>query len=205
MKTAINNLAIEVEFSFLPFQLNPNMGEDGELIANYFSRQFGWNEGKLRKYQQSLVVTAAEAGVSIDFSKRTHYYNTHNAHLLMHWAERFNKQTVLNERLIKAYFNDGLDISKLSVLLDIAQDIGLDRQQTNTAMTSVLPKKEPNKEPKQVPNQALGQELGTKVQRYKKFNLTSVPAFIINNSVLICGSNSVEYFEQALAKINETT
>ena len=192
IKTAIKNLNIEVDFHFLPFQLNPNMGENGESIANYFNRQFGWNEVKLLNYQQSLVKTAAEAGVSIDFSNRTHYYNSHNAHLLMHWAERFNKQTVLNERLIKAYFNDGLDINKLSVLLDIALEIGLDREQTHTALTSPLS------------NKKLNQELAKKVQRYQTFNLSSVPAFIVNNSVLISGSNSVDYFDQALLKLSET-
>ena len=187
IKTAIKNLNLEVEFNFLPFQLNPNMDENGEPITNYFSRQFGWNERKLLDYQHSLVKTAANAGVSINFSKRTHYYNTHNAHLLMHWAERFNKQTILNEHLIKAYFSEGLDISNLSILLNIAEEVGLDRKQTNTALTSTQ----------------FNQELDKKVQRYKAFNISSIPAFIINNSVLISGANSVGYFEQALSKLSE--
>jgi len=189
IKTAIESLNLEVEFNFLPFQLNPNMGERGELIASYFNRQFSWDEDKLLNYQQSLVKTAAEAGVSIDFSKRTHYYNTHNAHLLMHWAERFNKQTVLNEGLIKAYFNEGLDISKLTVLLDIAQELGLDRKKSYAVLTSTL----------------LNQELADKTYTYKEFNISSVPAFIINDSVLISGSNSVSYFEKSLSNLNETT
>jgi len=58
IKAAIEKLNIEVEFRFLPFQLNPNIEENGESIANYFSRQFGWNESKLLSYQQSLVSTA---------------------------------------------------------------------------------------------------------------------------------------------------
>ena len=140
IKTAIDNLDIEVDFRFLPFELNPDMGESGESIARYFKRQSGWDEGKLLDYQNSLVTTAAKSGVSIDFSKRKFYYNTRNAHLLMHWAERFNKQTTLNERLIVAYFNGGQDISNLTVLLNIAEQIGLDRQETNTA-TNVNPVK----------------------------------------------------------------
>lgn len=189
IKTAINNLNIDVDFYFLPFELNPDVGEKGELIADYFSRQSGWNEDELLDYQQSLVTTAAKAGVSIDFSKRTHYYNTKKAHVLMHLAERLNKQTELNEHLIKAYFKDGRDISNITVLLNIAEKLGLDRQKTNTALTST----------------DLSQELDKKVLRYKAFNISSIPAFIFNEDTLISGSNSVLYYEDTLlAFINES-
>ena len=67
--TAIKNLNIEVDFRFLPFELNPNMDSEGELIAHYFSRQMGWGNEKLIDYQTSLVATAKKADVSIDFSK----------------------------------------------------------------------------------------------------------------------------------------
>jgi len=193
IKTAIENLNLEVEFHFIPFQLNPNMHEAGESIASYFKRQFGWNETKLHNYQHSLVNTAANAGISIDFSRRTHYYNTHNAHLLMHWAEQFNKQKLLNERLIKAYFNDGSDISNLTVLLNIAEEVGLDRKQANIALASSRS------------SQELQQELTRKSQRYQNFDISSIPAFIINNNELISGSNSVGYFEKTLSKLSQAT
>ena len=183
IKTAINNLNIDVDFHFLPFELSPNMSENGELIASYFRRQLGWNENKLLEYQESLVKTAAKAGVSINFSKRTHYYHTRNAHLLMHWAEQFNKQIELNEHLINAYFNLGQDISNLTVLLKIAEELGLDRRKTNAALTSI----------------ELNQALDQKIMRYKKFNISSVPAFILNENTLISGSNSVQYFEDTLS------
>jgi len=185
IKTAIANLNIEVDFRFLPFELNRNMGESGESIAGYFNRQFGWDERKLMDYQQSLVTTAAHSGVSIDFSKRKFYYNTRNAHLLMHWAEGFNKQTTLNERLIVAYFNDGEDISNLTVLLNIAEEIGLDRKETKAALTSTQ----------------LNQQLDAKVARYQAFDIRSIPAFIINETELISGSNSVEFFEKTLMQL----
>ena len=190
MQKAIENLNIAVDFRFLPFELNPEIPEEGEAIASYFSRQMGWNEGKLISYQQSLVTTAAKAGVSIDFSKRKYYYNTRNAHLLMHWAERFNKQTQLNERLIKAYFNDGLDISNLTVLLNIAEELGFDRQQTKAVLTSTHLRLE------------LQQELAQKVARYKSFNIKSIPAFIFNGKTLVSGSNSVQYFEDTLSALS---
>ena len=186
IKTAINNLNIEVDFQFLPFELNPDMADSGESIASYFSRQFAWNERKLLDYQRSLVFSAAKAGVIIDFSQRTHYYPSKNAHLLMHWAERFNQQTQLNEYLIKAYFQDGLDINNVGVLLTMAKKLGFDQKATNAALISTK----------------LSEELAEKVTRYKAFHISRIPAFIVDENTLISGSNSVQYFEEVLSKLS---
>jgi predicted DsbA family dithiol-disulfide isomerase len=185
IKTAIASLKIEVDFRFLPFELNPEMGKSGESIAGYFHRQFGWDARKLTGYQKSLVTTVANAGVSIDFFKRKFYYNTRNAHLLMHWAERFNKQTALNERLILSYFNDGEDLSNLTVLLSIAEEIGLDRKETKAALASMK----------------LNQQLDDKIASYKAFNIRSIPAFVIDETEVISGSNSSEFFEKILMQL----
>jgi len=183
IKTAIDNLNIEVDFHFIPFELNPEMEENGELIANYFNRQFGWDTHKLQEYQQSLVKTAAKAGVNIDFSKRKYYYNTHKVHLLMHWAESFNKQNELNEKLIEAYFEHGKDISNSEVLLVIAEQVGLDRALTVNALSSAN----------------LELELDRKVKRRNVLNIRNVPAFLLNGNTLVYGSNSVETFEKTLS------
>lgn len=190
IQTAIDNLAIEVDFHFLPLEINPEMPEDGELISRYFRRQQGFAIAKLLDYQASLVQTARTAGVIIDFSKRTHYYNTRNAHKLMHWAETFDKQSITNECLIEAYFKRGQDISKSSVLLDVAEQIGIDRASAKGALSSSI----------------IEQRLELKIERQKSFKIRSIPAFIINEHTLISGSNSVEYFENALLNfIGRTT
>lgn len=189
IKQAINNLNIAADFYFLPFELNPNMGEKGELVASYFHRQFNWSEDKLLAYQKSLITTADIAGINIDFSKRKYYYNTYKGHLLMHWSERFNKHVELNESLIYAYFEQGLDISNRRVLLDIAEQVGLDRELACHAIDS----------------EELKQELAVKITEQHILNLNSVPAFILNSETVITGSQSVEYFEDILrVMVNES-
>jgi predicted DsbA family dithiol-disulfide isomerase len=183
IQTAISNLNIEVDFKFIPYELNPEMPEKGETIASYFERHFGWNDQKLLEYQDALVKTALNAGVKIDFSKRLNYYNTKKAHKLMHWAERFNKQTDLNERLITAYMEEGQDISNTDILLDIAVQVGLDRVSTENALSSAQ----------------LAQELNRKIERRKAFKIQSIPAFVLDENTFISGSNSVEFFEKTLS------
>jgi len=183
IQTAIKNLNIEVDFHFIPYELNPEMPANGEIISSYFRRQFGFDDEKLIDYQEGLVKVAASAGVNIDFSKRLKYYNTKKAHQTMHLAERSNKQTELNELLIKAYFEEGLDIDNTDVLLNLAVQIGLERVSTEDALFSPQ----------------LAQELDLKIERQKSFNIQSIPAFILDENILISGSKSVEFFEKTLS------
>lgn len=108
----------------------------------------------------------------------------------MHWAEQFNKQTDLNEGLIKAYFEDGFDISNLDVLLDIALQVGLDRVKAETALSF----------------ETLALELGRKTRKQRSFNIQSIPAFILNENTAISGSQTVGFFEKTLSEfIDEGT
>lgn len=183
LQQALRNLEIAADMRFLPLELNPGMPEEGETIACYFKRQQGWNSATLHDYQKTLVKTALNAGIIIDFSKRTHYYNTRKAHKLIHWAEQFNKQTTIHAGLIEAYFTQGLNIRNTGVLLDIAEQAGMDRISTQHALSSTH----------------LAQALEKKTERQKTFKLPNIPAFIFNNGTVVSGSNSVETFEKTLS------
>ena len=186
LKQALKNLEIDADFHFLPFELNPELDVQGEDINDHLGQRYGWSENKRRDYRQNLLAVAEQAGVTMDFSKRTHYYNTNQAHRLIHWCEGFGKQQAMNELLIDAYFKQGLDINNSQVLLNLADQLGLDRSEAEVALNSAVTK----------------QQLAIKKQRVQQAEITSVPAFIFNNSTLVTGSNSVEYFEQALTAIN---
>ncbi|MEH6344849.1 MAG: DsbA family oxidoreductase [Bermanella sp.] len=187
LQTALNNLNIKADMYFLPSELNPAMGAEGEAIDTHLAQRYGWSEAKRRDYRTHLLAVAQVAGVNMDFSKRTHYYNTHLGHKIMHLCEGHNKQQTMNELFINAYFKLGLDISNTQVLLELAAQVGLDRAETEKALTS----KEVN------------HAMSLKQKRVKQLGLGSVPAFIFNESMLVSGSNSVEYFEQVLVALTE--
>lgn len=185
MRTALHRLNIKADFHFLPYELNPDMSDAGEAIDRFFERQHQWDKSTLLNYQENLVAVAASADVTIDFSKRSHYYNSAKAHRLMHWAEGYDRQQALNELLIDAYFKRGLDISNTLVLLELVEQLGLDSSKAKKVLFS----------------SAADERLLLKKQRVQQLALPSIPAFIINDSTLISGSNSVNYFEQTLRSI----
>lgn len=185
-KQALSNLKVSAEFKFLPFELNPQMAEEGELINEHLAQRYGWSEEKRRDYRENLIAVAEQAGVAMDFSKRTHYYNSNKAHRLMHWSAGVNKQQAMHELLIDSYFKQGLDINNNQTLLDLSEQLGLDRADAEQALTST----------------EVEQQVKLKKQRVRQTKITSVPAFIVNNHTLVSGSNSVEYFEQVILAMN---
>lgn len=182
LKQALHNLDIEADIHFLPFELNPDMGSTGEDIDVHLARRYQWSQSKRSDYRKHLLAVAEQAGVCIDFSKRTHYYNSNKAHRLMHWSEGFGRQQAMNELLIDAYFKRGLDISNTEVLLDLVEQLGLECSEAEQALIS----------------NEVTQQLLFKKKRVQQLALSSVPAFIFDENTLVTGSNSVEYFEQTI-------
>ena len=182
LQQALKNLNIKADMYFLPSELNPGMPAEGESIDDHLAQRYGWSEAKRKDYRKNLLAVAEEAGVVMDFSNRTHYYNTYQAHKLVHLSESHGKQQAMNELFIDAYFKRGLDISNTQILLDLAEQLGLNRSFTEKALAS----------------EEVSKQLSIKQKRVQQLGLSSVPAFIFNDNTLIKGSNSVEYFEQAL-------
>ena len=179
---ALRNLSVEADVFFLPHELNPDMGNEGEPIEHHLERRYGWDNQRQQQYREHLLEVASAADVSIDFSRRTHYYNTQYAHRLMHWAETFGKQKVMNELLIDAYFDKGLNVGDVNILSFLAEILGLDRADTKKAIES----------------SEVETAVRRKKERLKHFEVTSVPAFIFNDTTLITGSNSVSFFESCI-------
>lgn len=171
---------VEAEIKYLPFELNRDMEEGGETIESHLMRRNAWTMDQFLSYRADLILVAKKAGLHFDYSKRTHYYNTAKAHRLIHFAEKFGKQSAIVEALTVQYFTHGMDVSNEERLLDVADWVGLDLEATKHALTS----------------ECLNGDIEKKYERAKAFLVRSIPAFIINDNDFISGSNSVEFFIQ---------
>ena len=131
-------------------------------------------------YSQDVVSAAKRAGLVYDYAKRTHYYNTSNAHRLIDFAEQFGKHHDVVGALTEQYFTYGMDVSDIESLVDLAASVGLVRQDTQKALRD-------HENPLRLQN---------KFERVRKFQVQSIPAFIINGEEFLQGSNSPEFFAQ---------
>lgn len=184
---AIENLAgeVTVKLNFMPFELNPNMPAAGENAVEHIMRKYGSSRAQILNNQQGIRARGEEVGFHFDLTKRTHFYNTFNAHRLLFWAGLEGRQAELKHALLNGYFGEGQSLADIETLAEIAGSVGLDRAQALEVLRT-----------NQYSDDVRGLE-----RLYLSMGVNAVPAVIINGKHLISGAQSVEYYQQALKKI----
>src|SRR5260221_5771527 len=137
LEKAMDQLSLQFDFEVesLPFELNPEMPKKGRNQKEYLSAKFGGEEG-YRKITDNVTRIAAEEGLKFDFSRQIISPNTREAHRLIWLARQEGKSIAINEALMKAYFEEGVDLSKRDNLVRIVVKGGLDEKKVNALLDS---------------------------------------------------------------------
>ncbi|RKE39957.1 putative DsbA family dithiol-disulfide isomerase [Paraburkholderia sp. BL23I1N1] len=175
--------AVEAQVVVHPFELNPEMGPEGEAIVDYLGKKYGRTPAQIAETQ--AMIRERGASVGFTFGARTHVYNTFDAHRLMHWAGIQGKQLPLKLALLRAYHSEGKDPSNHEVLVEAAQSVGLDAAQANEVLRSGV----------------YADEVRAEEREYQAKGIQSVPAIIFNGRYLVSGGQPVETFEQVIGQI----
>ena len=177
---------VDVEITWHPHQLNPDMPLGGMDRKAYLAARFG---GGTRAERQYEVIGAAGRRRHIHFRfdliRRTP--NSLASHRLVHLASLRQRQDVVVEALFQAYFIQGRDIGDLSVLADIAANCGLDRRHTADYLASPEDK-----------DLILAED-----ERNRSLGVNGVPCFIIEDDYAVSGAQSPEIFHQLFDVIRE--
>jgi predicted DsbA family dithiol-disulfide isomerase len=106
LEQAIENLAgeVPVELTFKPFELNPDMPAEGENAVKHMMRKYGRSAEEVASGKEMLMARGQAIGFQFDLEKRSHFYNTFDAHRLLFWALQEGRQIELKKGLLRAYF-----------------------------------------------------------------------------------------------------
>jgi predicted DsbA family dithiol-disulfide isomerase len=186
LEKAIDQLKgqVDVEVEFHPFELNPDMPMEGKNQKQHLTDKFG-SEERYRQITNNVTKVAAEEGLKFNFDKQEVSPNTRDAHRIIRYSKSEGKQAAVKEAFMKAYFEEGIDLSKKENLLAIATRAGLD----NMKVSSLLYSDEGHVEV----------ELGERMNSQR--GISGVPYFIINNKYGVSGAQSTEVFQKALLDI----
>ncbi len=176
---------VQLDLHFQPFELNPQMGPEGQDIGEHLQQKYGASAEQREATRAAIAARGAELGFTFTPGARGRIYNTFDAHRLLHWAELQGRQAPLKNALFKAYFTDGLDPSDHALLVRLAGEVGLDAEEARALLAS----------------DRYAAEVREREQFYLQQGIHSVPAVIINDRHLIQGGQPVEVFEQALRQI----
>ncbi|NWL76525.1 disulfide bond formation protein DsbA [Pseudomonas taiwanensis] len=184
---AIANLAGEVlvELTYKPFELNPDMPPEGEAATRHMMRKYGRSAEEVASRNEMVIARGQAIGFHFDLEKRSHFYNTFDAHRLLFWALQEGRQRALKKVLLRAYFADGENPSDHETLVRLASEAGLDAVRAREVLDTG----------------AFAEEVQELEAFYRERGIQSVPALILNGSHLVSGSQSVEYYEQMLRQM----
>ena len=176
---------VAAHITLQPFELNPDMPREGQEVGAYLRDKYGLSAEQLAQNSEAIRARGAEEGFTFRMDRRTHIYNTFDAHRLLHWAAPTGRQVALKHALFKAYFEDGRNVGAHDVLLECVATAGLDRMQAQAVLAS----------------DAHAEAVRTQEQFYQAHGIRSVPAVIINDRHLIEGGQPAHVFEAALRRL----
>ncbi len=178
LQKAIKKLQNQMEFdvSWRPYELHPEIPEDGFDKELYMKQKFG--NSSRSNFTSNIKELGESLGFQFNFSKSKTIPNTFKAHRFIWYIKDQELQTKLSEALFYAHFTEGKDIGSTKVLGQIGENLGLDQKE----IIKFLDSKEGGKEVADLEINAM------------ESAITSVPTYIINDRFILHGGQESNTF-----------
>ena len=178
-KSIDNFKSIEFDINWYPFQLNPEMPQEGVDRNLYLSSKFGGNQRANDVYNQ-IKKAGLSSGINFEFKKIDIMPNSLYAHILIEYSKEFNIQNKISDELFKSFFIDGKNIGDTDVLDKIAKNNNL----KNFNIKNLISKT----------------DIALKVKNSdiesRSKGISGVPFFIINDIYAVSGAQESEVFDK---------
>jgi len=177
----------QVKVSFKAFELQPHLPSDPNIsLDEMLAKKMNVSVEQAQAMNQQMIANAATVGLAYNFDhmKQT---NTRDAHRLVKFAETQEKAAALTERLLSAHFTESKYLGDREVLLDLAEEVGLDRSQSKEVLQS----------------DAFLDEVLMDQQEAQQLGVQGVPFFVLNRKYAISGAQPLDTFVKSLEKVWE--
>ncbi|MEM6487656.1 MAG: DsbA family oxidoreductase [Pseudomonadota bacterium] len=172
------------ELRYRMFRLNPDMPAAGMDRRAYLEAKFGGPEGAERVYGH-IAEQAAADGLDVDLDAIGRTPQTLDAHRLTRWAEAEGVATAVVDALFDRYFRRGQDISDRGVLLEIAEQAGMDRAVVATLLDG----------------DADAAALAEEEKAAREMGVGGVPCYIIGGQYVVQGAQDTASWEKIIREI----
>lgn len=167
-----------------PFELNPEMPEEGEDLFEHVAGKYGTTLDSGRKARSKLSALGAELGFRFNYADDMRMLNTFRAHQMLHWAASRGRQHQMKMALFSAYFTDRKDVNDPQVLSEVAGDIGLDPEEAAAVLKDA--------------------RFAETVRQHEDFwtsrGVQGVPAMVFDGRDVLLGAQGVETYRDMLSR-----
>ncbi len=177
----------KVEVEFKSFELDPhaNYPKDAS-IHEILGKKYGTTFEEGKKMNDNMARQAETVGLTFNFDTAIPA-NTFLAHRFAKFAEIKGKAPELTERLLLAYFTESKDINDINTLVELAEEVGLNRLETEKMLQS----------------SDFEQDVRADEEEARAIGVQGVPFFVLNRKYAISGAQPTEVFVGALEKVWE--
>jgi predicted DsbA family dithiol-disulfide isomerase len=177
--TTLRQEGLAFSVHWRPFQLNPDMPEEGVERSAYRAAKFGSIE-RSRELDAQVAEAGRAVGLEFRHDRMRRTPNTVKAHRLIRWAEGPAQQALV-EALFRAYFHEGQDVGDAGVLAEIAAGVGLEA-------TEFLAGNQQE------------QEVREEDAHFRRIGISGVPSFALDGRVLFSGAWPAERMADLFAR-----
>ena len=182
---ALEFTGVDHEIHWHPFELNPSMAPEGQDMTEHLAEKYGSTAEQSEQTRQQMTALGADLGFEFKFDDGLRMHNTFNTHQLLHWANEQGRKNELKLALFTAHFTNGRDLSDITVLADVAEELGLDR----AVAVEVLE----------------DQRFASAVREEQSFwvqqGITGVPAVVFDRQHLVTGAQGVDNYSSILTQL----
>lgn len=184
---AASDADIDLDVHWHPFELNPQMAEDGENLREHLAAKYGSTPEQSTQVRAQLTNLGQALGFEFNFSDTSHMWNTFRAHQLLDWAEEQGKGHDLKMALFKAHFTDAKNLSDPNVLADVTETVGLDRAEALRLLAS----------------EERAAQVRQKQQFWQQQGIQGVPAMVFQQRHLVTGAQGEANYTNILTQLVE--
>ena len=168
-----------LDVEWRPFELHPEIPKGGAFLNQIpFPREY------LEMVLANIKLLADEDGLIVNFSEKLP--NSRLALYISEFARKEGKFDEFHKLIFEKYWKEGNDIGDLSLLLDLAESIGLNRNEIEDYIKS--------DEPCNV--------LRKHLPEIRSYGINGVPAFIIGEQIIF-GAQPYEVFKNVIQNFLE--
>jgi predicted DsbA family dithiol-disulfide isomerase len=179
----------DIKISWKSFQLDPTTITYPSLSTiEHLRLKKGWSKEQASETIAYVTNIAHQVGLQFNFEKAV-VANSFDAHRLSHLAKKYNLQNELEEKLFSAYFTEGKNTADYETLLQIANEVGLDKAEVSTMLNGNI----------------FANEVHQDIEQAQQIGVRGVPFFVLNQKYAISGAQESDTFLQALHKAYDET
>ncbi len=158
---------------FVHFPLHPDTPAEGKSLEELFAGR-GYDIPKMQAQMRARM--AAEG---LPYGERKMTYNSRLAQELGKWADTQPGGEAIHDALFRAYFVDGRNIGDPQILLEIAESVGLPREEAREVLEQ----------------RKFKAEVDADWEKSRRYGVTGVPTFVIGNQGVV-GAQPYEVLEE---------